>query len=185
MADQVSDFSRYRFLIIDDFAGMRTLLRDMLRDHGARSFDMAANGKEAVAQLVHNKYDMVLCDYNLGKGKNGQQLLEEAKICEWIGPMCAWVMITAEKTPDTVLGAVEYQPDSYLIKPVNAALLYNRLSKILARKSVFAQIDAKLRRKDYNGAIDLCDVKIIESPQNAGDLLRWKSQLLLSIGEIE
>ncbi|WP_036666106.1 tetratricopeptide repeat protein [Paludibacterium yongneupense] len=184
MADFISDFSRFKFLVVDDFAGMRTLLRDMLRECGARDIDEASNGKDASSLVSRRKYDMVLCDYNLGAGKNGQQILEEAKVNGWIGPLCAWVMITAEKTPDTVVGAMEYQPDGYLIKPVNSALLYSRLGKLLARKSAFAEIDARLKRRDYQGALALCDEKMtLDKGAYATDLLRWKTQLLLSIGE--
>jgi tetratricopeptide (TPR) repeat protein len=79
---------------------------------------------------------------------------------------------------------MEYQPDGYLIKPVNSALLYSRLGKLLARKSAFAEIDARLKHKDYQGALALCDEKMVqEKGVYATDLLRWKTQLLLSIGE--
>ena len=85
---------------------------------------------EAIGLLRNHKYDVVLCDFNLGDGKNGQQLLEEAKITNLIGPACAWIMITAEKTTEAVMGAVEYQPDGYLLKPITAAQLQTRLKKI-------------------------------------------------------
>jgi len=185
MADSVTDFTKYRSLVIDDFGAMRSMLADMLRGYGAKTIDLAANGKEACALLSSHQYDIVLCDFNLGAGKNGQQVLEEAKIRSWISPMCAWMMITAEQTPDSVHGAVEYQPDGYLIKPVNAALLYQRLGRVLVRKSVFADIDAKLRRKDVRGALAVCDAKIETEKQYAGELLRWKAQMLVSIGETE
>jgi len=185
MADTIQDFSTFRSLVIDDFGAMRTMLADMLKSYGARSIDMAANGREAVSQLSTRQYDIVLCDFNLGPGKNGQQLLEEAKFRNWISPTCAWMMITAEQTPDSVHGAVEYQPDGYLIKPVNAGLLHQRLGRVLARKSVFADIDVKLRRKDVRGALAKCDEKIKQEKQYASELLRWKAQMLVSIGDFE
>lgn len=180
-----TDLTKYRFLVIDDFLGMRTMVRDMVRACGGKNIDMAANGKEALQQLAHTRYDVVLCDFNLGPGKNGQQLLEEARVKQWAGPACAWIMVTAEKTPDAVLGAVEFQPDGYLIKPVTATLLLNRLSKILARKSAFQLIDKAVRQNDYISAITLCDEQMMVDKANAGELLRWKSHMLLSIGELD
>lgn len=180
-----NDLSRHRFLVIDDFPGMRTMLRDMVRECGGKIIDMAANGKEAIQQLAHTKYDVVLCDFNLGAGKNGQQLLEEARVKQWAGPACAWIMVTAEKTPDSVLGAVEFMPDGYLIKPVTSGLLFNRLTKIIARKSAFQQIDKAVRQNDLLGAIALCDGQMAQDKANAGELLRWKSQMLLTIGELD
>ena len=69
-----------RVLIIDDFEGMLRMLREFIRVAGAQQIDTAKNGKDAVAALAKHKYDVVLCDYNLGEGKNGQQILEEAEV---------------------------------------------------------------------------------------------------------
>ena len=63
------DFSKRQCLVIDDFQGMRTLLRDMLRELGVARVDIAANGNEATGLLGGHRYDVVLCDYNLGNGR--------------------------------------------------------------------------------------------------------------------
>lgn len=44
-----------------------------------------------------------------------------------------------------VTGTAEYQPDTYLIKPVTEATLRMRLAKIWAKKAAFAGIDKELR----------------------------------------
>jgi tetratricopeptide (TPR) repeat protein len=181
------DFSKKSFLIIDDFQGMRSMLRDILRGCGAnlRAIETAANGKEAIDQLGRGKFDVVLCDFNLGIGKNGQQILEEAKFRELIGPACAWIMITAEKTLDVVTGTAEYQPDSYLIKPITEATLRMRLAKIWAKKEAFAEIDAALARHDHARAIRLCDARMAVDKANASDLQRFKCQLLFASGDLD
>lgn len=182
--DTVPDFSQRRFLVIDDFHGMQRMVRDMLRECGASKIETVGTSKEAIKLLSSSKFDVVLCDFNLGPGKNGQQLLEEAKFRQWIGPACAWVMITAEKSFETVMGALEYQPDSYLIKPVTTALLQNRLSKIWARKSAFISINTAVEKKDYLRAIALCDEQMAVDRLNAPELQRLKYQFLLAIGEL-
>ncbi len=181
------DFSDKTFLIIDDFQGMCSMLRDILRGCGAnvKSIETAANGKVAVALLERGKFDVVLCDFNLGTGKNGQQILEEAKFRELIGPACAWIMITAEKTTDVVTGTAEYQPDTYLIKPITEATLRMRLAKIWAKKEAFAGIDAALARRDHAQAIRLCDERLAVDKANAADLQRLKCQLLLASGDLD
>ena len=65
-------------LIVDDFAEMRSLMRSMVAAFGARHIEVAANGEDAVAALESRRFDIILCDYNLGDGKDGQQVLEEA-----------------------------------------------------------------------------------------------------------
>lgn len=180
-----SDFVSRKYLIVDDFQGMRSMLREMLKAFGAKDIDMASNGKEAIDLLDKSKYDVVLCDFNLGAGKNGQQVLEEAKYRNLVGPATAWIMISAEKTTEMVMGAAEYQPDDYLIKPINEATLQTRLDRILTRKSALSGIEKAIRAKDYSRAIALCDEKLKSSFINASDLLRTKSSLYLTMGAYE
>lgn len=184
LQETAPDFSRRRFLIVDDFHGMQSILRDILRECGATQINIASNGKEALKYLSDNKFDVVLCDFNLGPGKNGQQLLEEAKFRQWIGPACAWVMITAEKSFEVAMGALEYQPDSYLLKPVTTALLQSRLTKIWARKGAFLDIHAALLKKNYPLAITLCDEKMAVDRLNKPELQRLKYQFLVTTGEL-
>ena len=181
------DFSDKRFLVIDDFQGMRSILRDILRGCGTSpsAIETAGTGKEAIGQLERGQFDVVLCDFNLGGGKNGQQILEEAKFRELIGPACAWIMITAEKTTDVVTSAAEYQPDAYLIKPITEATLRSRLNKIWSKKEAFAEIDRALKRHDRARAIRLCDERLLSDKANAADLQRLKCQLLLASGELD
>jgi len=179
------DFSQKNFLVIDDFQGMRGMLRDILRGCGAKVVDMAGHGAEAVSMLEKRKYDVVLCDFDLGAGKNGQQILEEAKVRHLVGPACAWVMVSAEKTADMVIGAAEYQPDAYLIKPITEAILRSRLERIWGRKEAFRDIDRAMAAKDYLKAIRLCDARLETDRANASELLRVKCQLLVESGEVE
>ena len=181
------DFGSKSFLVIDDFQGMRTVLRDILRSMGVnpKVIATAANGNEAISQLSQARFDGVLCDFNLGAGKNGQQVLEEAKYRNLVGPSCAWVMITAEKTADVVMGAAEYQPDAYLLKPITESTLRLRLEKIWVKKAAFVDIDQAVMAMDFPLAIRLCDERLAVDKANAGELLRLKCHLLLVSGEHE
>jgi len=174
-----------KFLIIDDFQGMRSLLREMLKSFGTREIDTVTNGKEAIAFLEKNKYDVVLCDYNLGSGKNGQHILEEAKYRELVSLATVWIMITAEKTADLVVGAAEYMPDDYIIKPVNEATMRSRLEKALAKKEILVDIAKAARDKDYDRTLALCDKALASSKTNTTELQRIKTGTLLSMGRYD
>ncbi len=184
-AGMAADWRAKRYLLIDDFPSMRAMLRDILRNLGVRFVDQAGSGAEAVAALKRNKYDVVLCDYSLGAGKNGQQVLEEAKISDLVGPACIWLMISAEKSVESVMGAAEYQPDGYLIKPITEGLLLARLNRIWGKKQVFREIDRAFDAKDYLKAARLCDARLATDKLHALDLLRMKATLLLKSGEPE
>ena len=183
--DTTALFAGKSFLIIDDFPGMRTLLREMLRTFGTRNIDTATNGKEAIALLEKNKYDVILCDYNLGIGMNGQQVLEEAKYRDLIGLATAWIIVTAEKTADLVFGAAEYMPDDYIIKPVNEATMKGRLEKVLSKKEMLVDIEKAVRDKNYNRAVSLCDKALASNKTNTTELQRIKTGMLLTLGSYD
>jgi DNA-binding NarL/FixJ family response regulator/Tfp pilus assembly protein PilF len=170
-------------LIVDDFQGMRTMLRDFVRMMGITQISTASNGKDAISQLGSTKFDVVICDYNLGPGANGQQVLEEAKLRNLVGVSTIWVMVTAEKTTDMVMGAAEVKPDDYLLKPINQVLLQSRLEKLIARKQSLGGVEAAIRAKDFGTAIGQCDQLLKDKAVNAQEILHIKSDLLLTLGD--
>jgi tetratricopeptide (TPR) repeat protein len=172
-------------LIIDDFAGMRTMLREFVKSMGVNTIDTASNGRDAMNQLRATKYDIVICDYNLGAGQNGQQILEESKLRKYIGVSTIWVMVTAEKTPDMVMGAAEIKPDDYLLKPVTQGLLESRLEKLIAKKQSLSGIEAAIKARDYPTAITRCNQQLEAQTSHPQEILRIKSDLLLTIGDYD
>ncbi|HEV7816614.1 MAG TPA: tetratricopeptide repeat protein [Janthinobacterium sp.] len=171
------------YLLVDDFIGIRQLLRESLRNLGARYIDQAASGGEATVLLARTRYDVVLCDYNLGEGKNGQQVLEEARIRNLMAPSSVWLMVSAEKSVESVMGAAEHQPDAYLIKPITEGVLLTRLNRVWNKKQVFKEIDQAYLEKDYLRAARLCEEQIGHNKLHELDLLRMKASLLLKSGE--
>lgn len=170
-------------LVIDDFQGMRTMLRDFVRSMGVTAIDTASNGRDAIAQLSSNRYDVVICDYNLGPGPNGQQVLEEARLKNLIGVATVWAMVTAEKTPEMVMGAAEVRPDDYLLKPINQVVLETRLSRLIARKHALAPIEASVKAQNFTEAIAQCDLQLKAKVSYPHEIQRVKSDLLLAMGD--
>lgn len=180
-------FASSSFLIVDDFDGMRSILHGLIRTCGGNSkmIDEAPNGAEAIKMLEARRYDTVLCDLNLGGGKNGQHVLEEARVRGLIGPACCWLMVTAEKGSESVIGTAEIQPDAYLIKPITEAVLVGRMQKIRAKKNAFVEIDAAMVAKNFLKAISLCDERAKTDRANAVELLRVKCELLVMAGQVD
>ena len=183
-AEQI-DWAGKNYLVVDDFVGVRQLLRESLRSLGARNIDQAASGGEAIALLAKIRYDVVLCDFNLGDGKNGQQVLEEARVRNLLLPSSVWMMVSAEKSVESVMGAAEHQPDAYLVKPITEGVLLTRLNRAWHRKQVFRPIDQAYAEKDYLRAARLCDEQIAASRVHEIELLRMKARLMEKSGEPE
>lgn len=170
-------------LVIDDFQSMRSMLMGFLKSMGVTSLDNAAHAKEAVEKLAAKKYDIVICDYNLGQGQNGQQILEEAKHRGYIGYSTIWVMVTAEKTMDMFMGAAETRPDDYLLKPITEAMLEARLNKLIDKKKSLEPVERAVKSQDYLRAIALCDELLKKHTTNTQELQRIKSDLLITVGD--
>jgi tetratricopeptide (TPR) repeat protein len=181
-ADQV-DWAAKNYLVVDDFVGIRQLLRESLRSLGAKNIDQASSGGEAMGLLGRIRYDVVLCDYNLGEGKNGQQVLEEARVRNLVNPSTVWLMVSAEKSVESVMGAAEHQPDAYLIKPITEGVLLTRLNRVWQKKQVFRMIDQAYAEKDYLRAARLCDERIGHDKIHELDLLRMKARLMEKSGQ--
>jgi len=95
MAANDSPYRDLKFLIIDDFPAMCKQIERILQSAGVESIDVVFNGEKALLACSKNKYDVIFADFNLGAGKNGQQLLEELRHRKLIKSTCAYIMITA------------------------------------------------------------------------------------------
>jgi CheY-like chemotaxis protein/Tfp pilus assembly protein PilF len=167
-------------LLIDDIAEMRTTVRIQLADSGLEKCDAARNIKEAIERLSQRRYDLIVCDYNLGQGADGQQLLELVRRRQLLPLTSAFLMITGETGYEQVSTAAEYAPDDYLIKPFTSELLRSRLERILEKKEALRPLYQVLTDKvDRAKALAICDILLGAKGRYALDILRHKGQLLL------
>lgn len=150
--DLVRLYSEKRALVVDEFPDMRASIRRMLRSFGVEIVDLANDGSEAMMRCRENEYDIIICDYSLGTGKNGQQILEELRHTQSFKHQAIYILITAETTRSMVFGALEYKPDDYLTKPFTQAWLQSRLDKIVLEKQFFSLVYKALDNGDYLAA---------------------------------
>jgi DNA-binding NarL/FixJ family response regulator len=149
-------YNQFNYLIIDDFEQMRVSLRGMLSSFGAERITACSTGEEGMKNLSSETYDVVICDYNLGEGRDGQQVLEEARYQGYLKHASIFFMVTAESSMPLVLGALEQQPDEYMIKPLNQEALHHRLEIAIQRKRELLPIDMALADNDIERAIKYC-----------------------------
>lgn len=171
----------YKTLIIDDYYDMRLMLHDMLCSLGAVDISMAKNGEEAITLINSNSFDIILCDYNLGEGKDGQQVLEEAKHKKLISNSAVFMMITAENTAQRVIGAMEYFPDDYLSKPFTKSTLRTRLRKLLETKDAYKDILKCIEKDDYDNALEFINKASSFQSRHRYPLLKIKGELFIKL----
>jgi len=93
-------YPKLRFLIADDFSNFRSTVNRMLLDLGAEQVDAASSGEEVIE---NTRYDVVLSDYNLGNGRNGQQVLEELRFKDYLSPHSVYILVSAESSRNIVM----------------------------------------------------------------------------------
>jgi CheY-like chemotaxis protein len=175
-------FDNKSILVIEDQAEMRSSLKSMLDRIGNNKINVAINGEEALEYLRSNEYDLVLSDYELGRGKDGQQVLEETRHAKLLRQGSAFVLVTAAQTIEMVMGALEYHPDGYIAKPVTFNALETRLQKIIKQKSYFKDITDAIDDGNVDKALGECDRLIMVHPKLALATLRIKGKLLFDDG---
>jgi tetratricopeptide (TPR) repeat protein len=174
-----------RALVIDDMPTMRQNIRSQLGDLGIPHVDQAGSPDEAISLIRGQTYDVVVCDYNLNKETNGQQLLEFLRSQNILTAATMFIMVTAETSYDLVASAAEFQPDAYMVKPLTGGKLLERIERLLEKQAALRPIVGRLNLKDVGGAIELCDSLMKSQPKWAPEVLKIKGNALLELGKHE
>ena len=129
----IRTYAQKRCLIVDSVPDARAQMKRILVDFGTTDTDAVGNAEEAIDLCQKKSYDIVISDYSLGKGRSGQQLLEELRFQHLLKNTSIFIMITAENSSHYVLHTLEYQPDDFLQKPVSRDSLRPRLDVALLK----------------------------------------------------
>lgn len=183
---QLAKFYRnLKFLVIDDFENFRLSIRQMVRSFGVERIEVAGNGSDAINRCEREQFDVIICDYNLGAGKNGQQVLEELRFNNILKHTSLFVMVTAETSKDMVMGALEYLPDSYITKPITKAVLQKRLDNLIEQREVLKPINHAVDQEELEKAVELLDQEIKANTKYVTWCLRTMANLYYQLEEFE
>lgn len=172
-------------LVIDDFENVRRSVRSMLTAMGIRNVVEARDAKEALKCMQEQPFGFVFCDFNLGKGMDGQQLLEEAREQEVLSWQTHFVIITAETTRDMVMGAIEHRPDDYLAKPFAFDTLKSRWGRWKDAANVLRPINQAMDQENYPAIVSACKILIEKSTRYRSWSQRKLIETLIIMGEIK
>ena len=175
--------TKKRVLIVDRHSPARDSLRLMLGALSVTLVHGAGNSAEVIRQVKANRFDIVLSDFVLDDGRDGQQLLEELRHAHLIPLSTVYMIITSERGYTNVVSLAELAPDDYLIKPFTAEQLQARLIRAIYKKHVLRKIYEQIERGALQEAIVACDRVIQQQPQFVYDALRFKGDLLHTLGK--
>ena len=121
--------SNVRFLVVDDFATMRRILRNLLKELGYNSVDEAEDGVSALQKLRTQPFDFVVSDWNM-PNMTGIDLLRTIRADEQLKHIPV-LMVTAEAKKENIIAAAQAGASGYVVKPFTAATLDEKLKRIL------------------------------------------------------
>ena len=128
----MSNYKDLTVLVVDDFATMRRIIRNILRDLGFQRILEAEDGTAAVDILQTQKVDLIISDWNMPK-MTGLELLKWVRSNEDTKDL-PFLMVTAEAQKENVIEAVKAKVSNYIVKPFTAQTLAEKLEKILPKE---------------------------------------------------
>lgn len=158
--------TKNKVLVVDDMASVRKFIKFGLeKNHPNVEVFEASNGKEAQVLLETEKYDLVLCDWEM-PSMNGMELLNWIRNHHTLKNL-PFIMVTAKNEKENIIKALQAGVNSYIIKPFTIEGLIQKM----------AEVHRKFDRRQYE-RFDLSGEVILQF----GDRISRGSLLDLSIG---
>ncbi len=176
--DIIKAYGQKRCLVVEVNPDMRADLKRTLVDFGSTNVDTAGHAREAIELCQRHQYDIVLADYDLGKGQNGQQLLEELRFQGLLRNTAIFFMISSELAVQHVVYAIEYQPDDYVSKPINRENLRPRLDAAVMRNEALVEVKKALDQRRPRSAIAACQDVVNEGGKFQNEAKKLLGELL-------
>jgi two-component system chemotaxis response regulator CheY len=120
-----------KIMVVDDFATMRKVIRNLLKQVGYENIVEAEDGVIALKTLKSQKIDLVVSDWNM-PNMTGLELLKAVRSDEDL-KATPFLMVTAEALQDNVIAAVKAGVSNYIVKPFTAEVLNDKITKILEK----------------------------------------------------
>ncbi|MFZ5763239.1 MAG: response regulator [Thermodesulfobacteriota bacterium] len=117
-----------KILIVDDFATMRRIVKNILTQLGYKNVIEADDGTTALDVLKTEKIDLIISDWNMPK-MTGLDLLKAVRGDASMANT-PFIMVTAEAQQDNIILAVKAKVSQYIVKPFTAETLAEKLQKI-------------------------------------------------------
>ncbi|HRO01584.1 response regulator [Nitrobacter sp.] len=139
------DFNKLRFLVCDDNAHMRRILRTLLHSFGAREVYEAEDGATALEMYTHYVPDIVIVDWAMPIF-DGIELTQMIRQPDSKGnPFAPIIMLTGHSEKRRVTVARDAGITEFLAKPISAKGLYQRILNVVVSPRPF------IKTKNYFG----------------------------------
>ncbi len=132
--ETLPDRTSLKFLVVDDFATMRRIVRNLLKELGFTNVEEAEDGAVALSKLRAGGFEIVVSDWNM-PNMDGLTLLQTLRADAELKSL-PFLMITAEAKKENIAAAVQAGASSCIAKPFTAATLQEKLDKIFEKMGI-------------------------------------------------
>lgn len=127
-----------KFLVVDDFATMRKIVKKILDELGYKNVTEAVDGKNALDilkehQAKNQPFEFVIADWNM-PNMLGIDLLRVCRQDE-VFKNIPFMLVTAESEQSQIIDAAKSGVSEYVIKPFNGATLKAKIERVYAKVS--------------------------------------------------
>jgi two-component system, chemotaxis family, chemotaxis protein CheY len=163
------EFSRLRFLVVDDNSYLRRLVRTLLHGFGSRDVLEAEDGAAALDGFANGYPDIILTDWEMPI-LTGIELTKLIRTSEnSVNPFVPIIMLSAYADRQMVMMARDAGVNEFLVKPLSARALHQRIVSVVLNPRSFiktasyfgpdrrrvglADFDGPEKRKGYGAQI--------------------------------
>ena len=120
-----------KILVVDDFATMRRIIKNLLKQGEYKNIIEAEDGADALKVLKSEKVDFIISDWNM-PNMTGLELLVAVRADSELSGL-PFLMVTAESLKDNIVLAVKEGVSNYIVKPFTAEVLSEKIEKIIEK----------------------------------------------------
>ncbi|HWL05673.1 MAG TPA: response regulator [Xanthobacteraceae bacterium] len=139
------EFNKLRFLVVDDNAHMRRIVRTLLHGFGTREVYEAEDGGAGLEAFTHHMPDIIITDWVMPifDGLELTQMIRQPGANS--NPYVPIIMLTGHSEKRRVIAARDAGVTEFMAKPISAKALYERVLNIVVNPRPF------IRTKTYFG----------------------------------
>ncbi|MCB2109024.1 MAG: response regulator, partial [Rhodobacteraceae bacterium] len=129
------------FLVVDEKAYMRRVVKNVLETMGAKHVDEAGDGRSAFESIKQWEPDILLCESWISP-MSGVELLRAIRADKTQMRFLPVIMVTSETRREKVIEARNAGVTEYVAKPITAKGLFLRIREVIERPRPF--VDTKV-----------------------------------------
>jgi CheY-like chemotaxis protein len=126
------DFTKLRFIIVDDNTFMRRMFKALLHGFGAKEVLEAEDGASGLEAFMTYQPDVVILDWEMPilDGLEVTRLIRQPTTS--VNPFAPIIMVTGHSEKRRVHMARDAGVNEFLVKPISSKALYDRILAVVA-----------------------------------------------------